>query len=69
MFAHSLTWAVAYLLFGLVATFLVRKGRAEDWDETLLASVLGPPLFVLLAAAVLGEHVWVRLTSIRQVRS
>jgi phosphoglycerol transferase MdoB-like AlkP superfamily enzyme len=43
---------VAYLLFGLVITCLARGGWAEDWDESLLASVLGPPLFTLIAAAV-----------------
>jgi hypothetical protein len=61
MLADSLGLAVAYLLFGLLAGFLGRKGRAEDWDESLLAAVLGPPLLALITAAVVGRFVWVRL--------
>jgi mannitol-specific phosphotransferase system IIBC component len=43
---------IAYLAFGLLTCLLVRRGWPEDWDETLLAALLGPPLLMLLAAAV-----------------
>jgi hypothetical protein len=54
MLANSVELAVAYLMLGLVLTCVGRGGRAEDWDETLLASLLGPPLFTLIAGAVLA---------------
>jgi hypothetical protein len=63
MLADSLGLFVAYLLFGLVTWFLARKGRPDDWDETLLGSVLGPPLFALIAALVAASFVWARLQS------
>ena len=52
MLANSVELAVAYLLFGLVLTCLARRGWAEDWAETFLASLVGPPLFTLIAGAV-----------------
>jgi hypothetical protein len=52
MLANSVGLAVAYLLFGLAITCLARGGWDKEWDESLLASVLGPPLFTLIAAAV-----------------
>jgi hypothetical protein len=58
MSADSFTLAVAYLLFGFIASFLLRRGRAEDWDESLLASILAPILLLLVVAAVVGERVW-----------
>jgi hypothetical protein len=61
MSAYSLSLLVAYLLFGLLASLLLRKRAPEDWGEELLASVLGPPLFVLIATAALGSFVWERL--------
>ncbi|HEY3116423.1 MAG TPA: hypothetical protein VGK54_06755 [Chloroflexota bacterium] len=61
MFTNSLGLAIAYLLFGLLAGFLARKGRAEDWDESLLAAILGPPLSVLIIAVVLARFVRTRL--------
>jgi hypothetical protein len=61
MFADSLTLALVYLLFGLLVSYLLRKDWAEDWDENLLASVLGPPLFLLIAVVVVGRFVWLRL--------
>jgi hypothetical protein len=60
MVAHSIELVLAYLLFGLVACFLARKGRPDDWDETLLASVLGPPLFIALALALAAGLLWER---------
>ena len=63
MVANALEFAVAYLGIGLLLSFFARRGWAEDWDEGLLASVLGPPLFVLIAAAVLARFVWSRLAS------
>jgi hypothetical protein len=62
MSAYSLTAFAAYLLFGLLASLFLKQGMPEDWEEGLLASVLGPPLFVLIATAVLGNFVWQRLT-------
>jgi hypothetical protein len=61
MFANSVGLVFAYLLFGLLTVFLARKGRPADWDETLLASILGPPLFALIATAVAANFVWTRL--------
>jgi hypothetical protein len=61
MFAESLGLMVAYILVGFIVFFLARKGRPDDWDETLLASVLGPPLFGLIAALVAASFVWTRL--------
>jgi hypothetical protein len=61
MSANSLSVFGAYLLFGLIASLLLKKGMPEDWEEGLLASVLGPPLFVLIATAVLGNFVWQHL--------
>jgi hypothetical protein len=61
MLANSVGFAVAYLAFGFVLSLLARQGWAEDWDEGLLASVLGPPLFTLIAAAVVVRFIWTRL--------
>jgi hypothetical protein len=61
MLADSLALMVAYIMFGFVTCFLARKGRPDDWDETLLASILGPPLFGLIAALVAASFVWARL--------
>jgi phosphoglycerol transferase MdoB-like AlkP superfamily enzyme len=52
MLANPVGIAVAYLLFGLITTCLARGGWDQDWDESLLASLLGPPLFALITAAV-----------------
>jgi hypothetical protein len=61
MFANAVGLAVAYLMSGLLLSFLARKGRPEDWDESLLASLLGPPLFTLIAVAVVARFVWTHL--------
>jgi hypothetical protein len=61
MSAYSLSLLVAYLLFGLLASLLLRQRAPEDWGEGFLASVLGPPLFALIATAALGSFVWQRL--------
>jgi uncharacterized membrane protein YeaQ/YmgE (transglycosylase-associated protein family) len=61
MSANTLSLFVAYLVFGLIASLLLRKGMPEDWEEGLLASVLGPPLFVLIITAVLGNFLWQHL--------
>jgi len=58
MLAGSVQLAVGYLLFGLVITCLARRGWDEDWDESILASVLGPPLFTLIAGAVLVRFLY-----------
>ena len=61
MLANSVGLAIAYLAFGLVLSVLARKGWAEEWDEGLLASLLGPPLFTLIALTVLAEFIWKRI--------
>ena len=61
MSVNSLTLFVAYLLCGLLASVFLKQGMPEDWEEGLLASVLGPPLFVLIATAALGNFVWQHL--------
>jgi hypothetical protein len=60
MLADALTLAIGYLLFGLVFALLLRGGPAEDRVEDLLASLLIPPLFLLIAALVLGRVLWLR---------
>jgi hypothetical protein len=52
----------AYLVFGFLASFLMRKGRPEDLDESFLASVVALPLVITLAAAVLAHRTWMLLT-------
>jgi hypothetical protein len=61
VFADSLEFLVAYLLVGFITCLLARKGWPEDWDETLLASVLGPLLLALTATAVAASFVRARL--------
>lgn len=56
MITVSLEVAVVYLLVGFLASSLLRKGRPEDWDESLLASVVAVPIFILIAVAVLAQH-------------
>jgi hypothetical protein len=63
MLANSLELAAVYLGIGLFLSFFARGRWAEDWDEDLLASVLGPPLFLLIAAAVLTRFLRSRLGS------
>jgi hypothetical protein len=58
MSVSSLILLLAYLMFGLVVSLLLRKGMPEDWEEGFLASLLGPPLFALIATAALGQFVW-----------
>jgi hypothetical protein len=57
MFTSSFGLVLAYLVVGLIACVLARKGWPEDWDETILASVLGPPLFALIATAAAADFV------------
>ena len=66
MSANSLSLLLAYVFFGLLASLLLRKRAPDDWGEGLLASVLGPPLFALIATAALGSFVWQRLGVRRQ---
>ncbi len=61
MLANSVGLAIAYLAFGLVLSVVARKGWARDWEEGLLASLLGPPLFTLIALTVLAEWIWSRI--------
>ena len=61
MLANSVGLGIAYLAFGLVLSVLVRKGWAQDWDEGLLASLLGPPLFTLIALTALADFIWSRI--------
>jgi hypothetical protein len=59
--SSSISLLAVYLLFGLVASLVLRRGVPEDWEEGLLASVLGPPLFALIVTAALGNFVLQRL--------
>ena len=56
------SFLAAYLVFGFLASLLMRRGRPEDLDESLLASVVALPLVVTLAAAVLVSRAWSLLT-------
>ena len=53
---HAVSLVLAYLLFGFVASVLLRKGRPEDLGESLLVSLIALPLVIALAAAVLADH-------------
>ena len=55
MLASSIALMITYLAFGFLTSRLVRRGWPEDWDETLLASMLGPPLLAVLAAAAAAD--------------
>lgn len=63
MFTSSLGLLAAYLVVGLIASVLARRGWPEDWDETILAAVLAPPLFALIATAAAAGFVRDRLTA------
>jgi hypothetical protein len=52
----------AYLALGFLASFLMRRGRTEDLDESLLASAVALPLVITLAAAVLANRARTLLT-------
>ena len=56
MVTISLAVLALYLLLGYLASSLLRKGRPEDWDESILASVVALPMVVLLALAVLARR-------------
>lgn len=56
------SFVAAYLVFGFLASILMRRGRPEDLDESLLASVVALPLVITLAAAVLANRAWTLLT-------
>jgi ACR3 family arsenite efflux pump ArsB len=55
MLSFSLAILVAYLVAGFVASSLLRKGRSEDWAESLLASAVALPAFLLIAVAVFAR--------------
>lgn len=67
MLADSLGYLLAYLTLGLLTCWLARRGWPDEWDETLLASVLGPPLLALVATAVAAEKLRARLESFARV--
>jgi cyanate permease len=56
------SFVAAYLVFGFLASLLMRRGRPEDLDESLLASVVALPLVLALAAAVLASRARTLLT-------
>jgi hypothetical protein len=56
------SFVAAYLVFGFLASLLMRRGRTEDLDESLLASVFAPPLVITLATVVLANRAWTLLT-------
>ena len=56
MVTISLAGLALYLLLGYLASSLLRKGRPEDWDESILASVIALPMVILIAVAVLVRH-------------
>ena len=55
------SFVAVYLVFGFIASLLMRKGRPEDLDESLLASVVVLPLVITLAAAVVANRTWTLL--------
>jgi hypothetical protein len=56
MLSVSLEVLAVYLLLGFLASSLLRKGRPEAWDESLLASVVALPMVVLIAFLVLARE-------------
>jgi len=62
MLSVSLEVLAVYLLLGFLASSLLRKGRPEDWDERLLASVVALPMLLLIALAVVARTVKQALT-------
>ena len=56
MLSVSLEVLVVYLLLGFLASYFLRKGRPEDWDESLLVSFVALPLVCLIALAVLARE-------------
>ena len=52
----AIVLAVLYLLLGFLASSLLRRGRPEDWDESLLASVVALPMVALIAVAMLARR-------------
>jgi hypothetical protein len=63
MLVNSLEFLAAYLAVGLITCLLARKGWPDEWDETLVASVLGPLLLALAATAVAASFLRSRLYS------
>lgn len=55
MLTNAIWLTIAYLVLGLLACLFARRDWRGDWDETLLASILGPPVFLMLAAAAAAE--------------
>ena len=55
MLVDSIGFVAAYLTIGLITCLLARKGWPDEWDETLVASILGPLLLALAAAAVVAS--------------
>ena len=56
MVPHSLLVLVVYLLAGFLTSLLLRRGRPEDWTESLLASLVALPLVILSATAMLARQ-------------
>ncbi len=61
MLVSSLEFVAAYLAIGLITCLLARKGWPDEWDETLVASILGPLLLALAATAVTASFLRSRL--------
>ena len=56
MVSHSLLVLIVYLLAGFLTSLLLRRGRPEDWTESLLASLVALPIVILITTAVLARH-------------
>jgi hypothetical protein len=61
MLVDSLEFIAAYLAVGLIACLLARKGWPDEWDETLVASILAPLLLALAATAVAASFLRARI--------
>ena len=66
MLAQSLGYLAVYLAVGLLTCWVARKGWPDDWDEALLASVLGPPLVALVATLFAADVLRTGFTRWRQ---
>jgi hypothetical protein len=61
MLVDALEFVAAYLAVGLITCLLARRGWPDEWDEILVASVLGPLLLALAATAVAASFLRARL--------
>jgi hypothetical protein len=53
---QTVSFVLAYLFLGFLASVLLRKGPPEDLGEGVLASLIALPLVIALAVATLADY-------------